>query len=99
MRIDFSSGSEPARETSHPRLQGAGANASRSAQGVGDDETQLSGTHVQVQALAAQAMQIPEIRQQRVQALREAIHSARYQPAREQVAAGIMSEMAGRIPA
>src|SRR5690348_10766849 len=56
---------------------------------LGQDQAQLSGAHVQVQALAAQASLLPEVRDERVQALRLAINSGNYQPGPEKVAEAI----------
>jgi flagellar biosynthesis anti-sigma factor FlgM len=60
---------------------------------VGEDEARLSGAHVQVAALAAQASQLPEVRQARVQALRQAIESGQYEASPEKVARAIMVHM------
>jgi len=60
----------------------------------GEDTAQLSGTHLQVQALAAQASQAPEVRQDRVEALRQAIQSGRYQANPQQTAGALFTHMA-----
>jgi flagellar biosynthesis anti-sigma factor FlgM len=46
-----------------------------------------------VEALAAQASQLPEVRQERVQALREAVQSGRYDVNPEQVAGALLAHM------
>jgi len=93
MRIDLNSGMQPARETSDTRLQNTAANSSASTHPLGEDAAQLSGGHAQVQALAAQVLQAPEIRQERVQALRQAIHSGQYRPDPEKVASRMVAQM------
>ncbi len=60
---------------------------------LGEDQAQLSGAHLQVQALAAQASQLPEVRQERVSALRQAVESGNYSPSPEQVAGALLSHM------
>lgn len=57
------------------------------------DQAQLSNAHVQVQVLAAQAAQLPEVREAKVSALREAIQSGQYRPNPANIAHGLMSEM------
>ena len=57
------------------------------------DQAQLSGAHIQVQALAAQASQLPEVREAKVSALRDAVQSGRYRPDPANTAKGLMSEM------
>ena len=57
------------------------------------DQTQLSGAHIQVQALAAQASQLPEVREAKVSALREAVQSGNYRPNPANIAHGLILEM------
>ena len=57
------------------------------------DQAQLSGAHIQVQALAAQASQLPEVRAEKVSALREAVQSGNYRPNPSNIAGGLISEM------
>jgi flagellar biosynthesis anti-sigma factor FlgM len=57
------------------------------------DQAQLSSAHVQVQALAAQASQLPEVREAKVNALREAVQSGQYRPNPANIAHGLMSEL------
>ncbi len=60
---------------------------------LGEDQAQLSGMHVQVQALAAQAAQLPEVRQERVSALRQVVLGGSYHPSSDQVAGAIFDDM------
>lgn len=60
---------------------------------LGEDQAQLSGVHVQVQALAAQAAQLPEVRQERVNALRQVVLEGNYHPSSDQVAQAIFDHM------
>jgi flagellar biosynthesis anti-sigma factor FlgM len=93
MRIDFNSGTQAAQETKDARLPGTAGKSSAGTHELGEDQAQLSGGQVQIQALAAQALQIPEIRQERVQALRQAIQSGQYHPDPEKVASRVMVQM------
>ena len=95
MRIDL----KPATQSLHESGSGSGANpatAGSSSAGngpVGVDQAKLSGVHVQVQALAVQASQLPEVREARVQALRQAIQRGRYQSSPEDVAGAVLAHM------
>src|ERR1700719_2708653 len=62
---------------------------------LGEDSAQLSGAHVQVQALVAQALQFPEVRKEKVDALRQAVLSGSYQPTSKQVAEAVFAHLAG----
>jgi flagellar biosynthesis anti-sigma factor FlgM len=60
---------------------------------LGEDQTQLSGAHAQVLALVAQALQLPETTQAKVQALRQAVVSGKYKPSPDQVARALLSTL------
>lgn len=95
MRIDFNQGAQPAEQlnqTNTPQAAPSTAQATHS-QVLGEDQAQLSGAHAQVQALAAQAAQLPEVRQEKVQALRHAVAAGRYETSPEQVAGAMVAEM------
>jgi len=94
MRIDLHYGPQ-VQETTHSRAQGnAAAAGAGPAAASGEDQTQLSGAHTQVQALAAEVSQLPEIREERVQALRQAVHNGQYHAAPEKIAGALVSHMA-----
>lgn len=59
----------------------------------GEDSAQLSGTHIQVQALVSQALQFPEVRQEKVEALRQSVLSGRYQASSKQVAEAVFAHL------
>ena len=94
MRVDLNYGPQAIPEGSRPSAQdkAAASNAAASS-ALGEDQAQLSGAHVQVQDLAAQASHLPEVRQERVQALREAIQSGRYEVHPEKVAEALFVQM------
>jgi flagellar biosynthesis anti-sigma factor FlgM len=60
---------------------------------LGQDQAQLSGTHIQVQVLTAQALQFPEIRQEKVNALRQVLLDGTYRPSSHQVANAVFDHM------
>jgi negative regulator of flagellin synthesis FlgM len=93
MRINFHCGPQPAAqsESSRPSAQTAGRPARNS--GTAEDQAQLSAAHVQVQALAAQATQQPEIRAEKVQSLREALAKGEYRVEPEKLAGALISHM------
>ena len=100
MRIDSNQTApllpESVRSGSASGSSGASATQNRApASGaLGEDSAQLSGAHVQVQALVAQALQFPEVRQEKVAALRQAILNGSYQPASQQVAGAVFAHLA-----
>jgi len=93
MRIDLNHGpQELAENNGTGSTGGAAANVSSSG-ALGEDQTQLSGVHAQVEALAAQASQLPEVRQERVQALRSAVQSGQYRSNPEEIAGAMFTHM------
>jgi flagellar biosynthesis anti-sigma factor FlgM len=96
MRIDFDHGPQNVSEGSRTSPQNSSAESSTalgSVIGMGEDQAQLSGAHVQVAALATQASQLPEVREARVQALREAVADGRYNTSADEVAGALMAHM------
>jgi flagellar biosynthesis anti-sigma factor FlgM len=98
MRIDLNYGPQGASESDRTSAQNAPASNNASlasiASGVaGEDSAHLSGAHAQVAALAAQASQLPEIRQERVQSLRQTVQRGEYNPLPEQVAGSLVESM------
>jgi len=94
MRIDSNQGgqvSESNRSDAGP--QTASFSSSSASSVLTEDQPQLSGAHVLVQALAAQAVQLPELRNERVSALRQAVQSGNYRPHSEKVAVALFSHL------
>ncbi len=95
MRIDSNQAPPPLAESGRagtPNPAGGDARTSRS-NALGEDQAQLSGAHIQVQALAAQVLQLPEIRQEKVNALRQLVLGGSYQPNSSQVAEAVFAHM------
>ena len=92
MRIDFHHSPQ---RTSEPERKGpqSAAREGRVPEAIAEDRAQISAGHVQAQALAAQAAQLPEIRAERIQALRESIASGQYRFEPHKAAGAILSHM------
>jgi flagellar biosynthesis anti-sigma factor FlgM len=95
MRIDSNHGMPPLSESGRTGEQNPASGGTRSAASspLGEDQTQLSGIHVQAQALAAQVAQLPEVRQEKVNALRQVVLGGSYQPSSQQVAEAVFAHM------
>jgi len=95
MRIDSSPSSQELPESQGANNATATKASTTPESGVssplGEDQAQLSGMHAQVQVLVGQALQLPEIRQERVQALRQAVTSGKYQASADDVAGALLS--------
>jgi flagellar biosynthesis anti-sigma factor FlgM len=94
MRIDLSQGAQLLPENgrlthSSPASVGDGL----SAGAVGEDQAELSGAHVQAQALAAQVLQFPEIREEKVNALRQVVLGGSYRPESSQIAEAVFAHL------
>jgi len=93
MRINPYFGPQQTPETGRDK-QISQANTTSARVEAAADQAQLSGAHTQVQALAAQASQLPEVREAKVNALRDAVRSGQYRSDPANIAHGLMSEMA-----
>lgn len=101
MRIDLNSAPQatPQSDRIREKNSSAASNASEfPAQSV-EDQAQLFGTHAQVESLAAQASQLPEVREQRVQELRLAVTGGQYQPDAQKIARALVAHMTVARPA
>jgi flagellar biosynthesis anti-sigma factor FlgM len=98
MRIDPNQGGQPLAESSRNSSQSTAnaetARAASASSGLGEDQAQLSGAHMQAQVLTVQALQFPEIRQEKVNALRQVVGSGSYHPGANQVADAIFAHLA-----
>jgi|SRR5271170_944679 len=99
MRIDSNHSGQTASGSNQPATSSQTTRASSSAGSgrlsvnLNEDQAQLSGTHMLVHALAAEATQLPEERQEKVSALRQAVQSGDYRPDPEQVADALFSHL------
>ncbi len=97
MRIQLDHGAQHLPEAERVKSQQARAaedtaKASNTSE-VGQDQARFSGAHAQVQALAAQAAQLPEVRMERVQALRQALLGGGYQRTPHEVAGALIEHL------
>ena len=93
MRIDSHYNPQATTETNRSSTQNTSAASNSASPSTGEDMASLSAAQVPVEALAAQASQLPEAREQRVQSLRQALQNGVYQPASEQVASALFTHM------
>jgi flagellar biosynthesis anti-sigma factor FlgM len=97
MRVDLNHGAQSLPQTERSATENDPASstseASGSSQAPGVDQAQLSGAHTQVAALAAQAAQLPEVREERVQSLRQALLGGRYSTTATQVAGAMFDHL------
>ena len=63
----------------------------------GQDQAQLSVDNGTIQQLKANLSQVPEVRQERVSALRQAISSGSYQVSDQQLSNAISSDLLGQV--
>jgi negative regulator of flagellin synthesis FlgM len=92
MRIDSNQGAQRLLENSLGANQSPNR-ASSAGSSVSGDQAELSGVHLQIQALVAQAAQLPEVRQEKVNALRQAVASGNYRPSPEQVSEALFAAL------
>jgi flagellar biosynthesis anti-sigma factor FlgM len=94
MRINLTHTPQATPQSDRIRAQSsaAGGNSAAKTQ-VAEDNAQLSGAHAQVEALAAEALQLPEVRQERVEALRLAVMGGQYQSDPQKVAGALAAHM------
>lgn len=95
MRIDLNSQTQPLPESNRTSNSSTAASSTASSTNspLGDDQANLSGSHVQIQSLAAQVLQFPEVRQEKVNALRQVVLNGSYQPTSKQIANALLSHL------
>jgi flagellar biosynthesis anti-sigma factor FlgM len=102
MRIDANQQAQQTASSERASSQ-PGASSSPTAAGgssaLGEDQAQLSGFHLQVQSLVAQLAGLPETTQQKVNALREAVSSGKYQVSPDQVAGALFANLVTKLAA
>jgi flagellar biosynthesis anti-sigma factor FlgM len=93
MRIDLNSSAMPELDRSPSATSGAKTHDLTSRpSAIAEDSAMLSTGRDAVQTLKAQLDQIPEIRQQKVESLRQALAEGRYQAHPQQIAAAMVAE-------
>lgn len=102
MRIDANQQAQQAANSERAGSQppaGASATAAGGASALGEDQAQLSGFHLQVQSLIAQLASLPETTQQKVNALRDAVSSGKYQVSPDHVAGALFANLVTKLAA
>jgi flagellar biosynthesis anti-sigma factor FlgM len=97
MRIDSNGGAQalPASQTATSAASGKAGEpgSAATASSRGEDQAQFSDVHIQVQALVGQALQLPDVREERVQTLRQAVASGQYQPSPQDLAGALLANV------
>ncbi len=99
MRIDGNGGSQPLVEVASGASQTAASlNGQTPSQTVdagvlAEDQADLSGSHTEVQALTAQALQFPEIREDKVNTLRQVVENGSYRFSSGQIADAMLADV------
>jgi negative regulator of flagellin synthesis FlgM len=94
MRISSNQAAQALPESGRTSSQNAANQASQAENStLAEDLAQLSGAHMQVQALATQVLQLPEVRQEKVNALRQVVQAGTYQPGSDQIADAVFHSM------
>ena len=89
-----------AESSSNSSAANAAGQANASAQtssSLGSDHAELSMDHARVAALAAQVSSLPEIRQEKVNALSDALQNGEYNVSPEQTAGAMLAEFLGNV--
>ena len=100
MRIDPNARAQEAQDSAGTAASTSrGTAAAAQPRTLADDTAQLSGDQVRVQALTAQAIAVPEIRQEKVTALGQAVRNGSYHVSPELTAEAVISESLARASA
>lgn len=92
MKIEINQGTQPVFDSS-PCTSAASNDTQQADNGaLGEDQTQLPRGH-SIQALAAQVLQFPEIRQEKVKAVRQMVREGSYNPSPNDVADALFDHM------
>jgi len=91
MRIDLNSRLPESYGTEGRTKSGTGAKGASG--GAASDQAHFSSEHQRVQRLEASTGNLPEVRKEKVEALRQAVASGTYAPSAEQIAGAMMQEM------
>jgi flagellar biosynthesis anti-sigma factor FlgM len=95
MRIDPNVRTPEAAEAARADKANARA-ANRTSGGEGLDKAQLTGDQTHLQSLAAKVSGLPEVRAEKVEALRRVIRDGNYEVSAEQTAEAMFAELAAR---
>lgn len=95
MRVDLrTSGTEPAEHGKTDRARATPASDGHGNDTAALDQTRFSFDHTRVRALEGQVLAQPEVRQQRVELLRQALGKGEYAVSDGQVADAMLADLA-----
>lgn len=94
MKID-SSNPFPETQTTFQRVSVSGQNESNEVNETPDTDGASLSSGSNVSALTAQVKQMPDVRQERVAALRQAVQSGQYQVSDKQIAEALHAQLLG----
>jgi len=94
MKID-SSNPFPETQTAFQRVSVSGQNESNEVNETPDTDGASLSSGSNVSALTAQVKQMPDVRQERVAALRQAVQSGQYQVSDKQIAEALHAQLLG----
>lgn len=97
MRIDSAVSVSENLQAQNVASRGASAQPNPSTSIDSNDQTQFSASNSTVQQLQSTLSQTPEVRQDRVEALRQAVASGSYQVSDQQLANAMASDMLGNV--
>lgn len=97
MRIDSAVPVPENVQTQNVASRGSSAQPNPSTSIDSNDQTQLSASNATVQQLKSTVSQLPEIRPDRVEALRQAVASGSYQVSDQQLANAMASDLLGNV--
>jgi flagellar biosynthesis anti-sigma factor FlgM len=97
MRIDPNIRTPEAADAARPAKSNS-KSASRTAGGEGLDQAQLSHDQAHLHALEAKVNGLPEVRGEKVEALRQVVRDGSYEVTPEQTAEAMFAELLARSP-
>jgi len=95
MKIDGTSPSPEPQVATFKRQVASDGAESREVEASDSDDARLS-TAIAVSALAEKLRQLPDVRQERVAALRQAVQNGQYQPSDQQIADALHAQLFGK---
>jgi len=99
MRIDLNLGISPAADSATPVKPDIAAGSGPQNSDLVGDVASPSADYARAQALTATLSQLPDVREEKVAALAEMVHSGNYTVSPEQTAEALMAHMADRAAA
>jgi flagellar biosynthesis anti-sigma factor FlgM len=98
MRVDGPFSSPESLPPDQVGRSGSASQSNRSTPaGSGQDQAQLSVDNDTIQSLKSTLAQVPEVRQERVAALRQAMSQGSYQVSDQQLSDAMASDLLGRV--